>query len=388
MSAVAYRVAETEPPSGRLGAEPVRRPPSARLTSLDALRALAIAGMLLVNNMPGGGEPPGWFVHAKWDGLHAADLVFPWFLFVVGVSMAISLRRRASTRSRAVEWLHFAARVTVLFALGLGLNYLAYGLPLRVPGVLQRIALASLLATPFARMRMRWVLGAAAGALLLHSAMLFVPLPGLAGGVWNAEQTFAYWLDMTVLGVDHIHRSGVDPEGLLGVIPSAGQVLLGVAVGRVLIEHPRDRRTLLALAGAGVAAILVGWALSPWLPIVKKLWTASFVLVTSGTALLVLLALYMVADVLGGKRWVAWLVPMGRNALALYVGSRLLSIWLRDTPAALTEVGGASIAATLAAGSLAAFGAMWGPVIYAAAHVLLWYAVAAVLDHSRIYVKL
>lgn len=360
-----------------------------RLVSVDVLRAVAIAGMLLVNNRSPVGEPPLWSTHVEWEGLRVADVVFPWFLFVAGVSMALSF----AARSESPPWLHrgrFALRIVLLFAIGLALTFYAYGEPLRIMGVLQRIALSLAIAAPLARKSPWWSAGAAAILLAVHSLSLAVPPPpDVLEVATRSFEAVPYWVDATLLGSHHLYRGEFEPEGLLGVISSAGQVLLGVAMGRVLVEHPRDIVRLGALAGAALVAVALGAIVSAWLPLIKQVWTASFVLVTSGLAAIALLGLYLVADIAPGQRLVMWAAPLGRSALAAYVGSTLLSTWLRRLPAALpAEEGSASAAIVLATGFVEALGPAAGALAYAGAHVVLWYAVFAALDRSGVRIKL
>jgi predicted acyltransferase len=373
---------------GRLVLPPPEEGKRRRLVSLDALRALAIGGMLLVNNHAYAGEAPQWLEHADWEGLPFADVVFPAFLFVAGISLALSFGGRAAQHPLRV-WAHFLFRAAALVAIGLTLNHFTYGDPLRIPGVLQRIGFALLLAAPFVRLKPGWIVGAVALMLAAHTAALFLVVP--PGGIDPTLRVFESlprYIDYTVFGGEHLHLSGFDPEGLLGVISSAGQVLLGAAVGRTLHTHPRDARWIVGLAIAGFAAFVGGSWLDARLPVVKRLWTASFVLVTSGGATLLLVALYVIADVLRGERLVGWLAPLGRNALAAYVGSAALTLWLRSL-----EVTGPAGTPTTAIGALsqgfvAAFGPVVGAVAYSAAHVVVWYAVTSALDRSRVYIKL
>ena len=359
-----------------------------RLVSLDALRTLAIGGMLLVNNHARAGTPPEWLSHAPWEGLRFADMVFPVFLFVAGVSLAFSFAGRVKQRPVRV-WVHFLFRVAALVAIGLALNHFTYGEPLRVPGVLQRIGLALLIAAPFARLKPHWIVCVGLALLVAHSAALvWITPPGGTDPALRVFEALPRWIDHTVFGVEHLHPSGFDPEGLLGVVSSAGQVLLGVALGRVLHRRPRDPRWLVYLSVASFAVFVAGWALDPYLPVVKRLWTASFVLVTSAAAALLLLALYAVGDWLRGERLIAWLAPLGRNALAAYVGASALTLWLRSLEAMGLAGETTDAIGALSAGFVGAFGPTVGAVAYSAAHVVVWYAVTSALDRSRLYLKL
>ncbi|MBN2848728.1 MAG: DUF1624 domain-containing protein [Coriobacteriia bacterium] len=373
----------------RLVLPPVAEGDHRRLISVDALRGLAIGGMLLVNNRASGGETPVWLLHAEWEGLRFADMVFPAFLFVAGVSLALSFGRR-TTQHPVHVWLHFVLRVAALVALGVALSYFRSSDPLRIPGVLQRIGLSLLLAAPFVRFKPGWIAGLGALLLAAHSAaLLWVVPPEGVDPTLRVFEALPRSIDYAVFGAEHLHHTGFDPEGLLGLVSSAGQVLLGAAAGRAIHARPRDGRTLTWLAIAGFAAFVAGWWLDATvLPIIKRVWTPSFVLVTSGGATLVLVVFYALADWLRGERVLAWLTPLGRNALAAYVGSGALALLMRSIE--VTAPAGDSMTATaaLSAGFVTAFGPMWGAVVYPAAHVVLWYAVTSALDRSRVYLKL
>lgn len=360
-----------------------------RLVSVDALRAVAIMGMLLVNNHAAGAENPLQLVHVDWEGLRFADLVFPMFLFLAGVSMALSLGRK-STQPALRVWTKLASRIVALLAIGLVLNFYKYGEPLRYMGVLQRIALACALAAPLARRKPVYALLGAALMLLVHTSILLrTGAPGVVPGSFGAEDSIAYWIDMRVLGAGHLYRGNLfDPEGLLGVVSSAGQVMLGIAAGRFLLDQPRNLRALVWLALAGAGAALAGLAMEPWVPIVKSLWTSSYVLVTSGISALALAVLYAIGDLLRGERLLAPLTPPGRNALVLYIGSTMLLVWMKAFE--FTPVGGTATNLHYYASDAltAAFGDTRGSLVYACGHAVVWYAVAAALDKARVYVRL
>lgn len=353
--------------------------PSTRLLSLDAFRGLVVAGMIFVNNVSGASL--ALLRHATWDGLTIADAVFPSFVFIVGVSMAFSLARPGKLDRRFR--LRFALRVAVLFALGVFINAVyaaahrtyAFG----VNGVLQRIALSSLLAAPFARKRPRVAVAAGLALLALHTALLlWVPVPGgHAGELTVPTQTLPAYVDMHLLG----ERGGLDPENLVGTISSAGGMLLGVAAGGVLLRR-RERATRQLIVG-GAVSLAAGLALSPWLPVNKRLWTATFVLVTAGIDTLLLAAFHFTADVRGHRRFFTWLEPLGRNALVLYAGSTLL-----DGLLIAIRLQGGTAYGLLGGAFHAVLGPALGTLAFAAANLAAWYAVAVVLHRRRFYVRL
>lgn len=358
-----------------------------RLVSVDTLRAVAIAGMLIVNNHAAGAENPLPFVHVDWEGLRFADTVFPWFLFVSGVGMALSMAGRPERPALKV-YTKFASRVVALLVIGLMLNFYKYGEPLRYMGVLQRIALAGAIAAPFARKKPVYALLGAALMLLIHTRLMVSAHPGaVIPGSFGAEDSIAYWVDVRFLG-EHLYRGGFEPEGLLGVISSAGQVMLGIAAGGWLLRYPRRMRAPIGLAVGGTFVLIAGLAIEPYVPVIKNLWTASYVLITSGFAALLLAALYLVGDVLRGERVLLPLTPLGKNALAIYVGSTSLLVWMRGyefTPAVGTPMDLHNYFSVL---GMNALGPTLGSLAYALLHLLVWYAIAAALDKARVYIRL
>lgn len=314
-----------------------------RLVALDVMRGGTIAGMILVNNPGSWGHIYAPLKHAAWHGCTPTDLVFPFFLFMVGVSIPLALGRRVDAaatpeerrRTKRALAPKVLRRGVVLFALGLVLaGFPSYDLgSIRVMGVLQRIALCYVgAALLFLFTRPRTQAATLAACLLGYWAVLaFAPVPGLgAPDLATPDRHLAGWLDRAVLG-KHVYRGGVyDPEGLLSTIPALATALLGVFAGALLHRRPAERggvvRTFL---GAGAVLALTGWAWGAVFPINKPLWTSSYVWFTGGLALLALAACLAVFD---GGRDASWrralarpFVVYGVNAILVFVGSGLLA---------------------------------------------------------------
>lgn len=365
------------------------RPATKRVVSLDAARAIVIALMIFMDHPTIISALPDFLVHPEWHGFRLPDLVFPAFIWIAGVSLAYSVSRKKELDFKAATVV-FLRRIGMLFGVGLALNLAKYGLPLRYLGVLQRISLALLIAWPFTRSKIRWVLLGAAALLAAHGAvLLLVGAPGVdPGDLSQRAANVSGWIDTMLLGLPHTYQgAGFDPEGVLGTLSAGAQALLGLAVGMWLIRYPDSVRRVgqVALAGAGLAAL--GWLLAAAvdLPINKQLWTPTFVLVSSGICTLALAAMYFLADLRGYERWLSWLVPLGRNALLVYVGSQMLVVAARYTPIPATEMrffpGAGHILARyigLAPASLA----------LSAAEVAMWFLVAGWLHKRKIYLKL
>lgn len=409
-----------------------------RLVSLDAFRGITIAGMILVNNPGSWSHIYGPLRHAQWHGWTPTDLVFPFFLFIVGTAMAFSFSRRAAQGAATGQLLfQVARRSVILVCLGLFM----YGFPdwrligpfvlviaglgmagggstarqvigwilaaagaayfaldfgyfeasrLRVPGVLQRIGVcyfgASLIVLLFG-----WAGRIASVLVILVGYALVVayvsPPANYAGAVVGAEGRLHDWLDVRVLG-EHLYRERPDPEGLLSTLPAIATVLLGVMAGGWL----RSGRSMMEKA-AGlffVSNVLVVAGL--WLayvdPINKKIWTSSYVILTGGLAGHFLAACYFLIDIKGRRAWAWPFVVFGSNAIVVFVASSILAKmmgrWKVDVDGGTISVKGwiyrewfASWAAPLNA-SLA----------FALAYIAMWLLLMIPLYRGRVFVKI
>jgi predicted acyltransferase len=290
---------------------PSSRPQHARLASVDALRGLAVAAMIVVNTPGDWGHVYAPLLHSEWHGFTPTDLVFPLFLFIVGVSIALA----PQARPRSILW-----RALRIVALGLVLNAIAWWLmdtrAFRPWGVLQRIgvcyAAAGLLAIS-TRPRAQWI--TIAGLLLGYWALMAL------GGSFERAGNVASRLDTAMLGplayeYDLATGLGHDPEGLLSTFPAIATTLLGVRAGDWV--RPGDLRRLIV---GGVVALALGAAWSLVFPLNKNLWTSSFVLWTAGWSLLLLAAFHVAIDRRG---WPAIGRRFGINAIAIYAGAWVL----------------------------------------------------------------
>ena len=281
--------------------------PSERLASLDAFRGFAIASMVLVNNPGDWGHVHAPLDHAEWNGWTFTDLVFPFFLFAAGVSMAISVARRARDADDPAKLMaSIARRALVVFAVGLALNFFpAFNFStLRIPGVLQRIALCILAAAPFAiHARARSIALAIALLLAAYSIlMLLAPVPGpdgaVAAGALEPGRDFGAWVDRNILSGHLWAKSRTwDPEGLVSTLPALASVLFGVITGRGLLVARSGLATSFTLFAAGIAALAAGLALDAALmPINKNLWTPSYCVFMTGWSLVAFAAFHALMD--------------------------------------------------------------------------------------------
>jgi predicted acyltransferase len=263
------------------------------------------------------------FDHAPWEGFHVYDLIFPLFVFIVGVSLVFSLDKLVRTKGRAAAVKRVVVRGVVLYVLGL-LYYGGFDKTfdhIRPMGVLQRIALAYLFAgLLYVSLKPRGLALAAAALLLGYWALLtFVPAPGESHASFAEGHNLTNWIDAHYLpgrkwDGDH------DPEGLLSTLPAVAGCLLGVFAGLLLKNPgvpPLRKVGLLLLAGAGGVAAGYAWGLQ--FPIIKKLWTSSFVLLTAGYGAMLLAVFFLVVDVWRWRRWCTPFVWIGMNAITLYL---------------------------------------------------------------------
>lgn len=274
------------------------------MVSLDAFRGLTVAGMVLVNN-PGSWSHIYWpLEHAEWHGWTPTDLVFPFFLFIVGVSIALALGRRLESpwsaagvpplagsggSQRDLLW-KIIKRTAIIFALGLFLNGFPYFnfAEIRIAGVLQRIAICYFFAAMIAiKTNVRTQAIIAVALLLIYWILMTgISAPGTFAGDLSKEGSLASHIDRAVLG-KHIWKQGkvYDPEGLLSTIPAIATTLFGVVTGHWLRSNKTQYEKVAGMFIAGMCSIVIGWIWDPFFPINKSLWTSSYVFWTAGMAL-------------------------------------------------------------------------------------------------------
>jgi predicted acyltransferase len=310
-----------------------------RLVSLDAFRGATIASMILVNN------PGSWkyiypqLAHASWHGWTFTDWIFPFFLYIVGVALTLSFAKRVAAGDNKTRlFVHVVRRSVIIFALGLFLAGFPFGLAwghhfsletIRIPGVLQRIAICYLVAsaiflTSGLRGQIIWTVSLLA---LYWIALMVVPVPGYGAGVLDPTGSLPWYIDSNLLA-GHTWRGapvpGFDPEGILSTLPAIATTLFGVLTGHWL----RTQRSMEEKTGwmfvAGNAFLLIGAILDIWLPINKNLWTSSYSIFMAGWALVCFAMFYWLIDVKGYKKWATPLVIYGMNAITVFVLSGIV----------------------------------------------------------------
>jgi len=364
-----------------------------RLVSLDVFRGITIALMILVNN-PGGSEYYGPLQHADWNGLTLADLVFPFFIFIMGVAIPHSfvnkIDQRVGTRSLL---LRIVRRTAVLFLLGLFINGFPYFSlsNLRVLGVLQRIALCYFFASIiFLFVKPRWRLFLTAALPLIYWAlMVLVPVPSYGAGVLSKEGNLGAYLDRLVLG-GHLYAGTWDPEGILSTLPAVSTALIGILTGQYLTsrQEPSGKtRLAVNLVCFGGLGLVIGLAGSFLFPINKNLWSSSYVAFTGGMAVASLAAFFYIVDFRMRIGWTKPFVILGMNAITVYVLSEIGNLALIYTTVPLVS-GNIALKSLIFERFFASWaGPLHGSFLYALAYLAFCWVIAAILYRKRVFLK-
>lgn len=364
--------------------------PTSRLLSLDVFRGITIAGMVLVNN-PGSWEHIYWpLEHAQWHGWTPTDLVFPFFLFIVGVSIALALGNRAETGGTKRDlYLKILKRTLIIFAIGLFLNGFPYFslAELRIPGVLQRIAVCYFFASIiFLNTRWRTQVAIAIALLLIYWLLLkFVPAPGFAAGDLTKEGSLPSYIDRVVFGKHVWAQAKVyDPEGLLSTIPALATTLIGVLTGHWLRNEKTRMEKVAGMFVAGAVLTAIGWGWNSFFPINKALWTSSYVMFTGGLALQFLAFCYWLIDIKGYRRWSKPFEIFGMNAIALYVGAGIMATLL-----GVINVGNQPLGGWIYENLFASWASpVNASLAFAISFVLVWLFLMWLLYRRRIFIRI
>jgi predicted acyltransferase len=363
-----------------------RTTPSERIGAVDALRGFDMIWIIGLDELiqtwhrAGPSALTGFLAtqidHAPWEGLRCYDLIFPLFIFLAGVALSLSLGRSIERNGRGQTLVRLLRRAAVLYLLGIAYYLLVLEGKLRLMGVLQRIAISAFFAgLVFVWTGLRGRLIVFAAVLVGYwAAMTYVPVPGASAGDYAEGRNLANYIDREYLPFfkwdgDH------DPEGLLSNIPAIASCLYGVFAGMLL----RDARTgrqkkVFWLLGMGVAGLALGYLWAPSFPIVKKIWTSSYVLVAGGYSCLLLACFYQVMEVWRLRAWATPFLWVGSNAITLYLASAVTGM---AASAAMSGLEG-SLRPHLGELTPALF---LGPA-FAVNMLLAWY-----LYHRRIFIR-
>jgi predicted acyltransferase len=365
------------------------------VVSLDVFRGVTVAAMIVVNNPGNWGAVFDPLLHSAWNGCTAADLVFPWFLFIMGTAMPWAFARRrdgGATTGRLFR--RVCNRAVALIVLGLVLNATAsmpHVAAMRLPGVLQRIAVAySIAAVVILSVRETGQAVVTISLLLVHWALLaLVPFGGHAAGVMTQPANLDGYINQKIFG-SHMLTVANDPEGLLGTLSAVATVLMGALAGQWMLSVPHTSQRLGGLLAGGAALLALGEAWSTVLPLNKPLWTGSYALVVTGLAMWVLAAAYWVVDVRGKTRGVRPFVWLGINPLAIYFFSELVATvmewpWI---PARSEQVSVKDLVFWRIFAPLDGHvGGAWMSLTFAVCFALIWVATAGVLCRRGVRIQ-
>ena len=356
---------------------------SKRLLSLDVLRGLTVACMIMVNN----GAGPHTFStlqHSRWNGLTPCDLVFPFFLFIMGISTYLSLRKTQFKMSAPILKKIFR-RTLIILLIGLAINWFDMacdGRPLdfahlRYCGVMQRIALCYLAVSLLAlTVNHRSVLTIAFLLLLFYTALIMFG----GGYVYDSTSNILSKIDLNLLGYNHLyHKSPVDPEGLVSTISAIAHTMIGFYCGMLICKARDNDEKVMRLLLVGALLLIAGWLLQFAFPLNKRIWSPSYVLVTCGAAAMLQGILMYIIDIRDSRKWTVPLIIFGVNPLFLYVMSEFLGILFGATG---VKDGAYSAINTVVANPYMA------SLTYALLFVLLHAVMGLILYKRKIYIKI
>ncbi|MGD0756219.1 MAG: DUF5009 domain-containing protein [Bacteroidales bacterium] len=365
---------------------------SGRLVSLDIFRGLTLAFMIIVNT-PGSWQyvyPP--LEHSKWNGCTPTDLVYPFFLFIVGMSTYYSLKKYGNEINGS-SILRILRRTVMIFAVGLFLTIFPYFgrdySTLRIMGVLQRIALAYGIGAIICLSVRREYLWIVVAVLLL----LYWGILAFFGGAdpYSLEGNFVLKADLAILGRNHLYKGfGIpfEPEGLLSTIPSIGTVVIGYFIGGMLGKSSADGKTVIKLFLFGAASAGLGYLWNIIFPINKPLWTSSYVLYSAGLAMGVLAVIYLITDVLKFQTWGTFFIVFGTNAIFAYF---LAGVWTRLMLIIKISSTGNSMNLydwIYSKVCVPIAGNLNGSLMFAILQVILIWAVTLILYRKRVFIRL
>jgi predicted acyltransferase len=372
------------------------------LECIDIFRGLTMAFMLLVNN-PGNPENiPGQLAHASWNGITVADLVFPFFIFIMGVVVPVSINNRlAKGTSKTALIIHIVVRSSEIFLLGLFLN----GFPLfdlttiRIPGVLQRIAVVYLFSALLyllcnyifkkeaARISVQLLMSALI-LFLYYFLLKYVQTPGAARGVMELQGNLVQYIDLKFLP-GHLYKPDWDPEGILSTLPAVGSGIIGVLAGMVLLNSKKWTLKMTAFISGGVLLLVAAKLFNPVFPYNKNLWSSSYVLLTSGLGILLLAFFYLLTDRMKSGKLFKPLKAIGSSAIFVYFTSELIrkSLWLvpvHDSLSGQTAFFKVWLTKLLITPWAHGLDSLYFSIFY----VLVWLAIMGFLHRRKIYIRL
>lgn len=366
--------------------------PTTRLIALDVLRGLTIALMILVNT-PGSWSfvyPP--LLHAKWHGLTPTDLVFPFFLFIVGVSTHYAFKKFGPEQHKQALK-KIIKRTFLIFAIGLFLNlYPKFNFEsVRVFGVLQRIAIAyGIGATLCLFLNKKLLIYSTIGILLLYWGLLYFLVPE---NPYGPQTNLVGKIDLFLLGPNHVWKGlgfPFDPEGLLSTLPAIGTVIIGNLTGKLIAKSTTNLETVKSLIIYGSILVVIGLVWAYVFPINKSLWTSSYVSLTAGLAMVFLALLIWIIDIKGLKKWSQPFIHFGTNPLFIFVFSGLYVKSIIYLVSYTNSQGETLTGYQYLYNKLFVpmAGNMNGSLLFAIVHILLFWGLVYVLFKRKIFIKI
>lgn len=355
-----------------------------RLQALDVMRGLAIAAMIVFNNS---GHHFAPLCHAEWNGLTPTDLAYPFFMFIMGVSVCFSMRK-AAERGKGRALLRILRRAASIFILGLFLSNFSKMVNgtfcwegMRIMGVLQRLALVYLTgALIYLYVPRKWHLPIALTLLAAYIAIL-----KCLNGYVHGEENVIARIDAAILGKSHMYHETVDgvkiafePESILGTISGTAHVLLGSFAGGLVLDNPDNADRVRKIAVFGAILLFAGFLLQYLDPVNKKIWTSSYTLVTCGSASLLLALLIDIIDIHGHRKWSGFFNLLGTNAVLAYTLASLLASTFSAT----------GFKKWLMATVLSPLGPAWGCLVYALLLIGIIALLIFPLYRHKIYIRL
>jgi len=389
---------------------------SSRLLSLDVLRGITISGMIMVNNPGSWGKIYTPLEHAQWNGLTPTDLVFPFFMFIMGVSMYLSYKK-FDFKLSGKTFTKLFRRSVLLFLIGLAIGWFSLfcrglvGLRLedmpildkiehaannfenlRILGVLQRLALVSffgsLTVLIFKPKHIPWLIG--------FILLFYWILMGVTGSYFENDASLISIIDRAVLGTTHMYGEALpdgsriifDPEGLLSTLPCIAHVLLGFLAGKLISESKDNNQRIQKLFIFGTIILFLGFLLDYGFPINKKIWSSSFVLATCGLASLLLGLLVWIIDIKGKKQWSVFFESFGVNPMFIYVMAGIISILLGNVGFMYYGEWLSTKGFIYTQWLSPVFGDYLGSLVFALLFVTLNWFIGHILYKKKIYIKL
>ena len=313
-----------------------------RLGSLDAFRGFVMLWIIGAEGLMAGLAAVGHnrvvdaivyeLNHTPWQGLRFYDCIWPSFMLMVGVSVPLSFAKRSLTQTYHQQLAHAAKRAVVIFLLGSLRESVLVGSPylIELSSALQPIAIAYFVAVLV--VRKSWRFQAALGAAILAAyamVLAFIPAPGVPAGSYQFNHNLVHWVDIALLGQVHWDRWPFADEGwgtVFSTIPTIATTLLGLLIGELLMSSRSKEGKAKFIGGIGLVCIALGYAISPVVPVVMKMWTTSYGLMSAGCACIMLLFFYWVIDILGYRKWAFPLTVIGMNAIFIYMFSSLIHL--------------------------------------------------------------